>query len=119
MDNLIMCLIIFVIVFILRLGLYFLTRKKENRKKYGLTMEVQYLINRFNLDKNKLNKTSIASIISLLDALIISATLFTAVTITSNVMLEMLIALVIVVCSIILVNEIFGRILLKKGYGKK
>lgn len=119
MGNLILCLIIFAIAFIGRLLLYFITRKKENKKRYGISMEIQYLVSRFNLDKKKLNNTNIAAIMSLLDALIISITLFISVSITSNVMLEMLIGLVIVVVLILIVNEIFGRILLKKGYGRK
>lgn len=119
MENLVMSLIVFGVCFVARLLLYIVTKNKKFKKNFGLAMEEQYLINRFKLDKNKLNKLSIASIISLMDAFIISLTLFIAVTITSNVMLEMLIGLVIVVCSILLFNEIFGRILLKRGYGRK
>ena len=118
MDNIIMSLIVFALTFIARFSLFLVTRKKKNKKKYGLSMEVEYLIHRFKLNKKRLNTIGIASIISLLDALIISITIFVAVTITSNIMLEMLIGLVIVVCSIIVVNEILGRILLKKGYDK-
>ena len=117
MDDLILCVIIFVIVFLLRLSAYkFSKRKKKNK---GIMMEMQYLINRFNLDKNKIDNYSIASVMCFLDGLIVSLALFLSIKLSNNTAIEILIAFVLIFSLIILFNEMIGRVLKKKGYDKK
>ena len=82
-------------------------------------MEMQYLVNRFELDKKKVDNYSIASIMCLVDGLIVAVALFLALRLSGSTVVEILIAFVLVFGLIILFNEIIGRILKKKGYDKK
>lgn len=116
MDDLITCLIVFLVVLITRFSLYKVSKKK---KGFNLMMEMQYLVNRFKLNKISINSTKVAFLISCLDAIIVSSSLFLTLRLTSNIVLELLIAFVLVIGFIILFNEVFGRILKKKGYDKK
>ena len=121
MDNLILSAIVFVLCFIVRLLIYVLGKKKKGKKKRrdGIAVDMQYLINRFKLDKKKVDKISIAAVISILDAIIIAGTLVATISITDNIALELIIGLIVVMALIIIIYEIFGRILVKKGYGVK
>ena len=116
MDDLIMCLIIFVIVFLVRFGAYYFSKKKKKSK--GIMMEMQYLINRFKLNKKLINTYRMAVILSLVDALIMALVLFLSVRITDNMIVQMLLGFILVIGFIILFNEIIGKILKKKGYDK-
>jgi hypothetical protein len=118
MNNLILGCITFAVVFLFRLLFYFIGNKKS-KNKGGIWKEMQYLIVKFKLDEKKVNKKSIAAIISILDAFIISLTLCLVIIITDNVPLELILGLVFVIVLIYLVYEIFGRILVRKGYGRK
>lgn len=119
MDKLILAAIVFVLCFIVRLVLYVISKKKKKKKNQnGIATEMKYLIAKFNLDKGKVDRVSIASIISLLDAIIISATLTLVISVTDIIILELLIGLVVVIILIYIVFEIMGKILVKRGYGK-
>ena len=118
MHDLISSLIIFIIVVLLRFIVYLLSKKKKN-KRDGIMMEMQYLINRFKLDKTKINTNSIALLLSFIDAIIVSSSLFLSLKISNNTIVELLVAFILVFGLIILFNELIGRILKKKGYEKK
>ena len=111
----------FTVTFILRLVLFMITKKKKSKKDKkdkNETVEKQYLINKFSLDKKKLNTNSINIVISLMDAFIISITLLLSISITDKYILQLLIGLVVVFVLIYVCNEILGSILIKKGYKK-
>ena len=117
MRDLILCLVIFVIAFLLRFGVYIFSRKKH--KRANIMMEMKYLINRFKLDKYRINTYPVAVVLCLMDAFIISLTLFLSIGLSDKTVVELLIAFVLVFGLIILFNEVIGRILKKKGYDKK
>ena len=106
----------FTVTFILRFVLFVVTKKKKGKKDKKETVEKQYLINKFSLDKEKLNSTTINIVISLMDAFIISITLLLSISITNKYILQLLIGLVVVFILIYVCNEILGNILIKKGY---
>ena len=108
----------FTVTFILRLILFMVTKKKKSKKDKKETVEKQYLINKFSLDKKKLNTNAINIVISLMDAFIISITLLLSISITDKYILQLLIGLVVVFVLIYVCNEILGSILVKKGYKK-
>lgn len=108
----------FTVTFILRFVLFIMTKKKKGKKDKKETVEKQYLINKFSLDKEKLNSTTINIVISLMDAFIISITLLLSISITNKYILQLLIGLVVVFILIYVCNEILGNILIKKGYKK-
>ena len=117
MNDFKMCLIVFIIAFAARFGIYHFSKKKKKSK--GIMMEMQYLINRFRLEKKKIDNYKIALIISIIDALIISISLFLIIKITDEMILQLLLAFILVFGLIILSNEILGRFLKKKGYDQK
>lgn len=118
MDDLIMCLIVFIVVFLTRFLIYFYSKKKKKKNK-GIMMEMQYLINRFKLNKERIDTYTIAIVISLIDAFIMALALFLSVRITENMIVQMIIGFILVIGLIILSNELLGRILKKKGYDQK
>lgn len=93
-------------------------KKKEKQNKNGIAVEMKYLKNKFSLDEKKIDRRSLAAVISLLDSLIISSTLIIVISLTDNMILEMLLGLVIVIFLIYVSYEILGRILKKKGFEK-
>lgn len=113
-DNLLFSTFIFILVVILRLIIFKVQDKKKNK-----SVEVYYLNYRFNLDIDKMNKKSIKMSISILDALVISISIFASLTITSKMLLVPIIGLVFIFILIFILNEILGRILLLKGYESK
>ena len=95
-------------------------RKLKSRKiKNDEIMEVNYLISKFKLDKNKVLYKPMCLYCSLINGFIISFT----VTVISNIKLKMvwqlLIGFVIVFGLIYSIYEIYGRILVKKGWRRK
>ena len=82
-------------------------------------MELNYLISKFKLDKNKILYKPVCLYCSLFNGFIISLT----VTIISNIKLKMmwqlLIGFVLLFGLIYSVYELYGRHLVKKGWKKK
>lgn len=117
--DLLLCACLFVVVFLGRLMLYKMSKSKRGRKKkWGTYTDIMYLNKRFGLNPKKTDTLGIASIVSLLDAFIITISLYISVNISDSIVIEMLVGLVVVVMLILITNEIIGRILLKKGYDK-
>lgn len=119
MFDLILSLVVFFIVLISRFSIYFINKKSKKKHKLGSYIDIMYLVKKFNLDNKKMNTSLISFIVSFIDAFIISITLWISVNITDSIILELLIGLVIVLSLIYIINEILGRILLKRGYEKK
>ena len=117
MEDFKVCLIVFILVFVLRLSVYILSKKRHG--KANITMEMKYLINRFKLNKDLINTLSIVILISIIDSFVISLTLFLALKLSNNIIVEILIAFILVFGLIILCNELIGKILKKKGFDKK
>ncbi len=116
MDYLIYFGIIFIIVFLF----YFLllNRIKLKKQNYNKIGEINYLIKKFKLDPKKINYQATANIVALINAFIIS---FTCVAITifeMKLMWQLLIGFVLLFSLIYSIYEIYGRILVKKGWGR-
>lgn len=73
---------------------------------------------KFKLNEKKVDRKSLATIISFLDAIIISATLIIVISATDNMALEMILGLIIVIALIYATYEVLGRILIRKGFDK-
>lgn len=120
MEYLISFLVTFFVVFIGRFAFYLFSKrkKKKSKKQNSISVEISYLIKKFNLNKKKIDKKFFALIFSAIDALIIGLTLLVVILITDKMVLQILLAFVVVIVLILAVYEIFGRILLWKGYDK-
>ncbi len=125
MRKLILCGILFIFIFSLRfiIHLYLNSKKKTNTKKkfnqIGDPIEIQYLIRRFNLVPSKMKSIRVGLGVSLIDAFIISLTIYITSSISDKVLIELLIGVVFVFILIFGLNELFGRLLKRKGYDKK
>lgn len=125
MRKLILCGILFIFIFSLRfiIHLYLNSKKKTNTKKkfnqIGDPIEIQYLIRRFNLVPSKMKSIRVGLGVSLIDAFIISLTIYITSSISDKVLIELLIGAVLVFILIFGLNELFGRLLKRKGYDKK
>ena len=96
------------------------SKNKKSKKKNNIQiMEYTYLIGKFRLDENKIVYKSLARGCSIIIGFIISA----VVTIISNIDLyivwQLLIGFVLLFALIYSVYEIYGRILVKKGWRKE
>lgn len=123
MEQLILFIFTFLLTFIGRIALYLLSKRnkkkgKKKKDKSGLAVEMKYLSMKFKLDNDLVDKRSIATLISCMDALIIASTFAIVITITDNMVLELILGLALIFGLIYGLYEILGRILLKKGYGK-
>ena len=96
------------------------SKNKKNKKKNNIQiMEYTYLIGKFKLDENKIVYKSLARGCSIINGFIISF----VVTVISNIDLfivwQLLIGFVLLFALIYSVYEIYGRILVKKGWRKE
>ena len=109
-------ILIFVVVFLINLIMDLIKIKKRKFRKIG---EIQYLVNKFNLDINKIKYKSTSICISLINAFII-ATVTTVISVIDAAMaIQLLCGFVLLFALIYSLYEIYGRILIKKGCQKK
>lgn len=125
MEELALFLFAFVFSFLGRLTLYLvskLPKKKKNKKgkkeQNGIAIEIKYLSMKFKIPYKRIDKKWFGTLISFIDALIISGTLSLSVLITDSITLELLIGLVLVMAFIYLSYEILGKILVMKGFDR-
>jgi hypothetical protein len=123
MELLFLFIFTFAFAFLGRLILYMVSKmnkkgKKKKKRNDGIAIEIKYLCTKFKLDEKKLDNKVFASIMSFIDALIISGTLTLVVMITDNLIFELFLGLIIVIVLIYVINEILGRILKRKGFEK-
>ena len=107
---------IFAVIFLITFIMDLLKIKKRKFKKIG---EVQYLVNKFKLDINKINYKNTCLIISLINAFIISTVTLVIFMIDTMMTLQLLVGFILLFTLIYILYEIYGRILIKKGYQKK
>ena len=111
MNDYLILLIYFISAYVLSFIVYYIYLKKS--KKKDELLEIEYLIKKFNLPKNKESKNRIKSIMSLVNPLIIALTFIVVISIDSFI-LGVLIGFVIMVVLIYSIYEIIGRILKKE-----
>ena len=95
--------------------------KKTNKKKKNkpiTIMELSYLITKFNLDIDKIDLLYCIRWISFLDAFIIALTCVIIFLLPWEIAWQLLIGFVLLFGLIYALYEIFGRHLVKKGWGK-
>ncbi|MBE6161830.1 MAG: hypothetical protein E7158_06400 [Firmicutes bacterium] len=108
-------IIIFIVVFLITYIMDLIKIKKKKTKKIG---EVQYLINKFNLSPTKLKYKKVCLVISLLNAFIIATVTSIISLLDVPMALQFLVGFILLFALIYSLYEIYGRILVKKGYEK-
>lgn len=112
MNSLLLFLITYISMFILYLIFFYIIGLKK--KSILNSMQVEFLIKRFNLRKKDFNVKKIGIIICLLDPLIISIT-GTVITLPKwHYALELIIGFIILMILIYSFYEILGRIIIRK-----
>ncbi len=111
--SLIFFLIIYMLVFLITYIMDLIKIKKKKQKKIG---EIQYLVSKFKLDINKLNYKKACLVISFLNAFIISSVTLVISLLKTNMTLQLIVGFVLLFSLIYSLYEIYGRILVKKGY---
>lgn len=116
--NIIFFIVLMLVIFIIDY-LFVMKRKlKSKKKKNKEIMEINYLITKFKLDKNKVLMKPMCLWCSLINGFIISL----VVTVISNIkvymMWQLLIGFVMLFALIYSIYEIYGRHLVRKGWKK-
>ena len=109
-------LILFIMTFLLVFIVYeiFIVRKSKKDKRRKKPIEVNYLINKYNLDIDKLNYKKLLNIISLVSAFDISLVV-TIVSLLDNFYMQLMVGFVLIMALILVSYDIVGRIYKKKG----
>ena len=123
--NIYFFLIVFIILFIAIYIIYcnnlnkiLKNKSKRNKKEYEI-MEVNYLTVRKNIDKSKLLNKKHMIIIATLDSIII-ATVSTVINFVNlHILWQLSIGFVLLFLLIYAIYDIYGNILISKGYEKK
>ena len=89
--------------------------KKVANKEFG---EINYLVGKFKLDKKKINYKSAILWISIINAFIISFVSTVISAIPAHMLWQLLVGFVLIFALIYALYEVYGRILVKKGWGK-
>lgn len=111
MKYLIYYLIVFIIVYLFYLITVVLNKKKH--EKYKKSNQVLYFIKRYNMDVKKIDMKKFTNVLALSNAFII-ATAFLATFLVSNIYLQLLLALIVLIPVMLLTYHIMG-IFIKKG----
>ena len=93
-------------------------KPKKRKTKNNDILEVRFLMIAYNLKKEKLLKKKILLIISILDAFIISSVFITIQLLPWATIWKLLLGFVLLMGLIYAIYNIFGRILVKRGYDK-
>jgi hypothetical protein len=109
-------ILLFVIVFLVTYIMDLLKIRRKKQKKIG---EIQYLVNKFNLDINKINYKKSCFVIAIINAFIISSVTIFISFVDMIMTLQLLLGFILLFALIYSLYEIYGRILVKKGYTKK
>lgn len=108
-------LILFCLTFLFIYLIYFIfvIKRKSALANFSRTTEVMYLKKRYKLKKIKLSNKKLANIVALSNSFIISFTVF-IVSIISNLILQIVIAMIVMIPLILIVYHFIGLYLKKK-----
>lgn len=115
LNNLYFFLILFGIIFIAFLIFNKIKLKKHKESKI---FEVDYLVNKFKLDRSKINYKAIIYVIALTNAFIIAFVCTIISILPLKIIWQMLIGFVALFVMIMLFYELIGIICVKKGWKK-
>ncbi len=110
--NLIYFIVSFTIVFLIYV--LFVNRKRKVYKEGKKANDINYIVNKFNLDMRRVNYTKLKWTLSIVNSLIISIT-FVVVTNIDSLTFGLLVGFVVMLMLIYSSYEIIGRILKKRG----
>ncbi len=92
--------------------------KKKKNKKDSELIEVSYLVNKFNLNKEKLLTKKMLFIFSIINSLIITIVSMVIISINTYIILKFILGFILLFALIYSLYELLGRYLKRKGYGE-
>ena len=116
MKNFIMFLILFVIVYLFYL--IFVISRKKVLKKFPKGKELTFLKYKYKLDYSKFSIKTLAHIIALANAFILSTTV-TIIGMFNNFLIQMLVGLIVLIPLILISYSIIGKVLKNKQKERK
>lgn len=117
--NLIFFFVVALVIFLCDYMLIMKRKLKSKKVKNEDIMEINYLISKFKLDKNKVLYKPLCLYCSLINGFIISGVVTVISNIKVKMMWQLLIGFVMLFGLIYAVYEIYGRHLVKKGWKNK
>ncbi len=105
-------------LFIKRRYLKRLNSKKKKKKKNKELMELSYLIGKFKLDKDALPLNKVLLMVSLINAFIIAFVAIVVLILNVHLIIQLIVGFILLLALIYSIYELYGRYLVKKGYGK-
>ncbi len=105
-------------LFILAWLVFYLMNKNKLKKNKKQIWEINYVVNKFRLNRQKINKKKIISITNIINAFIISFVCTIICILPLSFMWQMLIAFVILFVMMYLCYELVGIYCVKKGWKK-
>lgn len=115
MEEFILFIVFFLIVYFIYLFLIILRKKKL--EKYRNSTEIRYLVGRYHVDMKASNMKTVANIMALTNAFIISLTV-TIISFIPNFIIKILVGFVLLIVLILISYDIIGKYFQKK-YGIK
>ena len=112
MNNVLLNLIYFISSYILVFLIYALVLYRRKKKEFKQNLEVEYIINKFKLDKRKIDYNKLKWILTIVNPFIISITFLVVINVDSFI-LGIIISFVIMMALIYSIYEIIGRYLKK------
>lgn len=119
LTNLIFFFVLTLLIFLLDYFVVFKKRLKSKKIKNTDILEISYLIGKFQLDSNKILYKPLSLYCALINGFIISFTVTVISNIKVHMIFQLLIGFVMLFGLIYSVYEIYGRILIKKGWQKR
>ena len=117
--NLIFFFVVALVIFLCDYMLIMKRKLKSKKVKNEDIMEINYLISKFKLDKNKVLYKPLCLYCSLINGFIISGVVTVISNIKVKMMWQLLIGFIMLFGLIYAVYEIYGRHLVKKGWKNK
>ena len=118
MENIIYDLLFFLIVFLVVFVINYFSSVKKIKKRKKIEL-VDYLVVRFKLSSRKIKARKMVLTISLINAFIISSVATCITMLDISFIWQFMIGFVLVFGLIYSLYEIYGRYLVRKGYGKE
>lgn len=115
MEELVLYVLCFLLVYLIYVCLIVLRKKKLN--KYRTSTEVRYLEGRYKIDVDRMNLKKLANTMALANAFII-ANVVTIIGFINHLILKLCVGFVVLIPMILIVYHLLGKHYQKK-YGKK
>ncbi|MDD2435375.1 MAG: hypothetical protein PHO63_03890 [Bacilli bacterium] len=115
MGDLIFAIIVFIIIYLLYLGIVILN--KEKLEKFTKAKEISLLVSKYKLDLKQINIKKLVNMVALSNSFIMALAIY-LVSLVENIFLQILVAFVVIFPSILIIYPLIGNYFKKKEVKK-